>query len=144
MEYAYTISQDGDFYHVSCREIPELKEHVFKSEEDINKRLYTVFFTILEHFYRREGRPVPLPLPIGDSKTVIDVDGVLQAKILLWNYLQEQDLTVSWLSRKAGLSRQAAQRIIEFTNNGSFSKVEELLHAGVCQVIFPLFLDSNI
>lgn len=76
-----------------------------------------------------KGKQYLPPLGIDDSDDVIDVDGVLQAKILLWNYLVKEDLTASWLARRADMNRQSVQKIIDFSKSSSFAKVEELLHA---------------
>ena len=129
MEYTITTRQENDQFYAVCKEIPEIGEYRFSSKEELDKTIYTVFAFVLEHKYRREGKPVPLPLGIDDSDDVIDVDGVLQAKILLWNYLVKEDLTASWLARRADMNRQSVQKIIDFSKSSSFAKVEELLHA---------------
>ena len=129
MEYAYTTRQEDGKFYADCPEIPELSKYSFSSDEDLTKKLYTYFAYVIERKYRREGKAVPVPPDSSDSKTVIDVDGVLQAKILLWNYLVKEDLTASWLARRADMNRQSVQKIIDFSKPSSFGKVEELLHA---------------
>lgn len=127
MQYALSAREENGKFYGDCRELPELSTYSFRSEASRESNIYTALTFILEHDYRRKGRPIPIPEILPTDEWAVSVDGVTQAKILLWNFLQKQDLTVSWLARRADMSRQAVQRIIQFDKVTSMQKVEELL-----------------
>ena len=129
MQYALSAREENGKFYGDCREIPELSTYSFRSEGSREGNIYTALTFVLEHDYRRKGRAIPIPEILPTDEWAVSVDGVTQAKILLWNYLVEQDLTVSWLARRADMSRQSVQRIIQFDKVTSMQKVEELLMA---------------
>ena len=130
MFYAYTISQheDGSF-RIQCSSLPELSEKPFSTAEKAFDKSYVTFLEVLEHEYRRKGRVIPIPPNEPETDQVLDVDMITQCRIQLWNIMQAMDVTASWVSRRAGLSRQEIQRVLDFTTyNVHAYKLEELAH----------------
>lgn len=130
MFYAYDIKQyEDDTYRILCNELPELANTPFSTEEKAYDKSYVTFLKVLEHDYRRQGRVIPIPPKEPTTDRVLDVDMITQCRIQLWNSMQAMDVTASWVSRRAGLSRQEIQRVLDFTTyNVHAYKLEELAH----------------
>lgn len=131
--------EDGT-YRIECADLPELSNTAFESAEKAQKETAQVFLNVLEHEYRRKGRAIPMPEKQPESETVIDVEAVTQCRILLWNLMQKMDVTASWVSRRANLSRQEISRIMDFTASRVHAyKIEEVIHALGYSVEVTLF-----
>lgn len=131
--------EDGTYY-LECADLPEMQNSAFETYEKAHEEATTVFLNVLEHEYRRKGRAIPMPEKQPESETVIDVDAVTQCRLLLWNLMQKMDVTASWVSRRANLSRQEISRIMDFTASRVHAyKIEEVIHALGYSVEVTLF-----
>lgn len=141
MIYNFEVRQHEDkTYYIECADLPEMQNSAFETYEKAHEEATTVFLNVLEHEYRRKGRAIPMPEKQPESETVIDVDAVTQCRILLWNLMQKMDVTASWVSRRANLSRQEISRIMDFTASRVHAyKIEEVIHALGYSVDVTLF-----
>lgn len=130
MVYLYTLSQDNDGrITVHIDEIPEMSSKSFASTEEMDEIFSSTLMEVLEFEYRRKGRKIPTPKKVDPDHDGLYINGILQAKILLWNTLVDKDLTASWLSRRTGQHRQEVQRVLDLTQNVGLEKIETALFA---------------
>lgn len=129
MRFPFFITFNADTlrYHCEFPDLPEMSQYEFETKEDIGafgreKLLYT-----LEHFYRRQGRPIPEPSAVDRDQYYIYVTLTFQAKILLWNRLLRAGITAAELSRRFGCSRQELQRTLDLTKSVGLDKIEQIL-----------------
>lgn len=130
MLYAYKVRKEGDLYFADMKEIPSLSQKGYKTEEELDDGIAHAFTDALEYDFRRKGLAIPAPeVPVREEDNAIVVTALTQARILLWNYMVKEDLTASWVCRRANANRQEVQRILDFNQNVSIEKVEKLISA---------------
>lgn len=126
MEYNIIVKEEvGKFYPV-CSEIPELSNLQFKSKEDLTENLYERFLEVLELSYRQQGRLIPLPKDPIEADPSLNLDVLTQAKVLFWNFLLTEEISLSDLAREADMYRQEVSRVLDFRKRIHMSKLEAL------------------
>lgn len=126
MEYNIIVKEEvGKFYPV-CSEIPELSNLQFKSKEDLTENLYERFLEVLELSYRQQGRLIPLPKEPIEADPSLNLDVLTQAKVLFWNFLLTEEISLSDLAREADMYRQEVSRVLDFRKRIHMSKLEAL------------------
>lgn len=85
------------------------------SMEDAVSQFSELLADYVEDNFRKEGKPIPTPSPLLPNDGVLVCGLKLEARILLWNLLKEKYMSTSEFARKIGVSRQAAQFMVDGT-----------------------------
>lgn len=128
MEYDYYYRQDENGQiTVTFPEIPEMGLATFKTVKQMEDEISGAFCSAIEQMYKRKGVAIPLPKEHEDADCSLVVDSITQAKIFLWNWLVKHYMTPAVLAKKSGYTRQEVHRVLDFTQNTTMKKLEELL-----------------
>lgn len=113
---------------VSCPDIPEC---VFVSDNKAtaSEELAHLVPGCLHIFYRKKGEPFPLPKST-DCDGYVHIPVKVQAKMLFWNFLKENSITLREVAKRLDCADMQAQRLVDITkDNASIDAVERAFMA---------------
>ena len=109
---------------VNCPDIPECT-FVSDNRETASTELSHLIPGCLYAFYRKKGKPFPLPKAT-ECDGFVRIPVKLQAKMLLWNFLKENHISLREMSRRIGCSDMHSQRLVDITKDqASIDSVEQ-------------------
>ncbi len=127
MIYGIKITPTETGVEVTCRDIPECVYDA-KDRAEAIALAGQMLPGALVMFYRKKKRPFPLPTKYQKGEVLVDVSAKIQAKMLFWNFLRENNIRLVDVARKLGVSRSEAGRLVDLTQDGaSIDAVEKAL-----------------
>ena len=136
LAYPINLAKEGKWLIVSFPDIPEghtngigLKNALAMAADALETAI---------SFYFDRGQAVPLPTKPKAGQYTVALPLSVSAKILLWNEMIRQKVKPAELARRMGISRQAAQRLIDIrhtTKIDTIAEAMEMLGSGVRLVV---------
>lgn len=131
MYFPVQITKVENGYRVFSRVIPEC-DFTETTLEELQVTTANLLPGCMEAFYRKAGKPIPLPSKPLKDETRVYVPVRVQAKILLWNAICERGIQLKQLADELGTSKSQMQRMVDFSKPASIDSVENaLMHLGL-------------
>lgn len=128
MFYGVKIKQlNSGKFEVSCRDLPEfVSEH--DSLEEAKKFASDFVPGSMVMSYRKKKKAIPLPSKVRKGELAYYVPVKVQAKVLFWNFMIENDLKIADVARKLGITHSEAARFVDLTkDSASIDAIENAL-----------------
>lgn len=128
-------------FEASCRDIPECIYEADTYQEALDLAGQMLPGTLVLK-YKNKKKPFPMPSEVTSDEVRVKVPVKVQAKMLLWNFIQANGLRLIDVSRMLGITPAQAGRLVDLTNDhASVDKVERALDA--LGGVFNLSIDER-
>lgn len=127
MLYPATLTNEGDMYTVTFRDIPE----AITCGDDLNDALKMARDALITSidFYFEDHRKVPLPSKQKKGEYLIDLPVSLFAKVLLLNEMIDQNISNAELAKRIHVRPQEVQRIVNLGHSTKIDTISKALFA---------------
>lgn len=127
MKYALLLTQEGNNFLVSSRDIPELNS-VGESFEDALKEAVAGIETAFM-IYMEDRVPIPLPSAPEEGEHLVTLPILVAAKVYLYNEMLAQNVTKAELARRLEWQQKQADRLLSLKHATKIESIENAFHA---------------
>ncbi|WP_421556752.1 type II toxin-antitoxin system HicB family antitoxin [Pseudomonas kitaguniensis] len=124
-QYPLELHHEATGVWLSCPDIPEMNAS--------GDTLAEAFAEALDGFesalslYVEQRRAIPHASVPSDPALVLHLPALTVAKIMLWNAMVDEGVNRAELARRMGISRQVAERLVDFLHASKIDQVERAL-----------------
>lgn len=124
-QYPLELHHEATGVWLSCPDIPEMNAS--------GDTLAEAFAEALDGFesalslYVEQRRAIPRASVATDPTLVLHLPALTVAKIMLWNAMMDEGVNRAELARRMGISRQVAERLVDFLHASKIEQVERAL-----------------
>lgn len=130
--YPYTLKLEADpdgGFVVTSPVIPELITQGDTEQEAVEMARDAMLAALQGYMYQRKAFPVPSRAPAKDA-IIIRLPELVQAKVLLYNAMVEEQVSNSELARRIGKkSETQVRRMLNPYGNVSFKDIADAIHS---------------
>lgn len=124
-QYPLELHTEPTGVWLSCPDIPEMNASGDTLAEAFAEALNG--FDSALSLYVEQRRKIPSASAPRDPAMVLHLPALTVAKIMLWNAMLEEGVSRAELARRLGISRQVADRLLDFLHSSKIEQVERAL-----------------
>ncbi|WP_055137523.1 type II toxin-antitoxin system HicB family antitoxin [Pseudomonas corrugata] len=124
-QYPLEVHREATGVWLSCPDVPEMNAAGDNLDEALAEALNGMESAL--SLYVEQRRKIPQASPVRSPSPVLHLPALTVAKIMLWNALQEQQVSRQELAGRLGCSRHAVDRLVDFLHTSKIEKVERAL-----------------
>lgn len=134
--FSIDVIFDGEFYAATSKDLPEVATYADDPAQALEQAKDAVEAVVRHRL--RKGISVPIPRPVSDPRSTVDLEPTLVAKVVLNQVWHQTGWTKSELAARLGVTEAVARRLLDPDHENRLSALANAAQVLGCRLVIDL------